>query len=115
MTTNAFIFSWNQNGIESIVPITQYEDWDKLNLLNMIAGKTVDRNPLDAIVRNILLRARVNTHRHYEVYTVECDIDLDEKFWRNQWDREPQYTAELVREKGHKLYSDRATNKAKIT
>lgn len=115
MTANAFIFAWNMNGIESVVPITQYEDWDKVNLLNMIAGKKVSTNPLDTIVRNILLRARVNSQRHYEVYAVECSIDLDEKFWWAQWDQDPQSTAELVRERGHKLFSDRATNKAKIT
>lgn len=115
MTTNAFIFAWNMNGIESVVPITQYEEWDKTNLLDMIAGKKVNANPLDTIVRNILLRARVNSQRHYEVYAVECSIDLDEKFWWTQWEQDPQSTAELVRERGHKLYSDRATNKVKIT
>ena len=115
MTINSFIFSWTMNGIESIVPITQYEEFDKSNLFNMIAGKKVEKNPIDSIVRNILLRARVNNHRHYEVYAVECAIDLDEKFWWKQWDEEPQYTAELIREKGHKLYSDRATDKVKIT
>jgi hypothetical protein len=27
-TKNAFIFSWDMHGIESIIPITQYENWD---------------------------------------------------------------------------------------
>jgi hypothetical protein len=115
MTTNAFIFCWDQNGIESIVPISQYEDWDKTNLFNMIAGRSVDKNPIDAIIRNMLLRARINSHRQYEVYAVECDIDLDEKFWRRQWQSDHAHTADLVRDRGHKLYSDRTTNNIGVT
>jgi len=38
MTTNAFILSWDQLGIEAVVPITQYEDWDHQNLVNVLAG-----------------------------------------------------------------------------
>ena len=114
MTSNAFIFSWCNEGIESIIPITQYEHWDKQNLMNMLAEKPTQRNPLDTIVRNLLLRARFNSQRHYEIYAIDCDKDLDEQFWREQWAEHPQFTAELVRERGHKLFSDRATKNAVI-
>ena len=114
MTSNAFIFSWCNEGIESIIPITQYEHWDKQNLMNMLAEKPTQRNPLDTIVRNLLLRARFNSQRHYEIYAIDCDKDLDEQFWREQWEENPQFTAELVRERGHKLFSDRATKNAVI-
>jgi hypothetical protein len=41
---------------------------------------------------------------------------MDEAFWREQWEEYPQSTAELIRERGHKLYSDRAnTKEIKIT
>jgi hypothetical protein len=108
MTTNAFLFSWDQLGIESIVPITQYERIDIDNTMRMLADKPIVKNPLDHIVRAILLRARFNTHRHYEVYSIDCAKEMDEKFWREQWDKYPQETAELIRERGHKLFSDRA-------
>jgi hypothetical protein len=115
MTTNAFIFSWDQLGIEAIVPITQYENHDKQNLINILSEKPTKRNPLDSIVRSLLLRARFNTQRHYEIYAVDCDASLDEAFWRKQWEENPQDTADLIRERGHKLYSDRATKKPVIT
>jgi hypothetical protein len=115
MTTNAFIFSWDQLGIEAIVPITQYEHHDKQNLINILSEKPTKRNPLDSIVRSLLLRARFNTQRHYEIYAVDCDASLDEAFWRKQWEENPQDTADLIRERGHKLYSDRATKKPVIT
>lgn len=115
MTTNAFIFSWDHSGIEAIVPITQYENHSKQNLINILSEKPAERNPLDSIVRSLLLRARFNTQRHYEIYAVDCTEGMDEKFWREQWKDYPQETAELIRERGHKLYSDRALTKPVIT
>ena len=115
MTTNAFIFSWDHLGIEAIVPITQYEHHDKQNLIRILSEKPTERNPLDSIVRNMLLRARVNPQRCYEIYAVDCVKEMDEVFWREQWKDYPQETADLIRERGHKLYSDRATKKPVIT
>lgn len=107
MTCNAFIFSWDMHGIESIIPITQYEHWDKQNLIKMLSDRPTERNPLNSIVRNLILRAQFNQQRHYEIYAVECHAELDEKFWWTQWEEQPQFTADLIRERGHKLYSNR--------
>jgi hypothetical protein len=109
MTVNAFLFAWDQLGIESIIPITEYEHWDKQNLMRILKEEETVRNPLDSIVRNLILRARVNTQRHYEIYAVDCSPELDVEFWREQWQEHPQFTANLIRERGHKLYSDRET------
>lgn len=114
MTTNAFIFSWDQYGIESIVPITEYEHWDKQNLIRMLSDKKPERNPLNSIVQRLILRAKVNQQRHYEIYAVDCSPELDEEFWQKQWKEHPQFTAELIRERGHKLYSDRRTTEQEI-
>jgi len=107
-TTNAFIFSWDMYGIESIIPISQYEQLDKENLMRILKEEPVQRNPIDGIVRNLMLRAQVNVQRHYEIYAVDCDSSLDEAFWRKEWEENPQSTADLIRERGHKLYSNRA-------
>lgn len=116
MTTNAFLFAWDQLGIESIVPISQYERIDIDNTMRMLADKPTVRNPLDHILRAILLRARFNSHRHYEVYSIDCSEEMDEKFWREQWDEYPQETADLIRSRGYKLFSDRAqSDSIKIT
>lgn len=114
MTINAFIFAWDQYGIESIIPITKYEHWDKQNLMNLLGDKPRQRNPLNEIVRNLILRAKVNSQRHYEIYAIDCSAELDEEFWREQWQEHPQVTAELIRERGHKLHSDRRTSNENI-
>ena len=115
-TKNAFIFSWDQLGIDSIVPISQYEFHDQENTMRLLRDQPRINNPLNNIVRSLLLRARYNPQRHYEIYAVDCTEEMDEVFWREQWEEYPQSTAELIRERGHKLYSDRAeTHKVKIT
>lgn len=114
MTTNAFIFSWDINGIESIVPISQYEHIDRDNTMRLLREQPIVRSPLNSIIQSLMLRARFNTHRHYEIYAVDCDASLNEAFWRKQWEESPQETADLIREKGHKLYSDRQTKEPVI-
>jgi len=109
MTTNAFIFAWDCYGIESIVPISQYEHIDRDNTMRILAEQPKIHNPMNGILRNLMLRARVNSQRNYEIYAIDCDASLDEEFWQKQWEEYPQETAEVIRERGHQLYSDRST------
>ena len=116
MTTNAYIFMWDMQGVESIIPITKYEEWYKRNTWNALTDNPVERNPINGIMQSLILRARYNTQRHYEIYAIDCSDDLDEEFWRKQWEEYPQETAELIRAQGQKIYSDRANKrKAVIT
>jgi hypothetical protein len=38
---------------------------------------------------------------------VVCDQGMTENYWREQWSLYPQNTADVVRVRGHKLWSDR--------
>lgn len=114
MTTNAFIFAWDEFGIESIVPITQYEHWDKDNLVRLLKNEAKLRNPLDGIVRSLVLRAQVNAQRRYEIYAVDCSEDMDLKFWQRNWAENPQGMADILRERGHKIFSSLPTQEPVI-
>lgn len=114
MTTNAFIFAWDMYGIESIVPITQYESIDKENLLRVLKEQEKIRNPLNGIVRSLVLRANVNSHRNYEIYAVDCAPEMDLKFWQLHWAENPQGMADILRERGHKIYSTKETRQPVI-
>jgi hypothetical protein len=116
MSNNTFIFSWDMYGIETILPISKYEHWEHEQLLQMLAGQDRARNPLHNIIQGLLLRAKFNSQRRYEIYAVACNEECDEAFWQQQWKEFPQETANIIRERGHKLYSDRIdTSKVKIT
>jgi hypothetical protein len=114
MTTNAYIFSWDQYGIEGIIPITEYEHWEHEQLLDILADKTTKRNPIHGIIQSLVLRAKFNPQRHYEIYAIDCSDDLTVDFWRKQWEENPQSTAELIRQRGMKIFSDRNTERSQI-
>ena len=64
---------------------------------------------------HLLLRARVNSQRHYEVYTCEATDGITAEDIREMFDASPQSAADTIRRLGHCLHSDRATNKVLIT
>lgn len=108
MTTNAFIFSWDIYGVESIVNITQYEDeWEAEQCWRILSDQPKQANPLRHIVSTLLMRARYNTHRHYEIYAIDCDSSITKQCWEELWEANPQGCADMIRERGVKLHSDR--------
>jgi chromosome segregation and condensation protein ScpB len=56
------------------------------------------------------LRARSNTQRHYEIYLVNATEGITADDIREMFERNPQTAADLIRERGHKYYSDRVNN-----
>jgi hypothetical protein len=116
MTTNAYLLSWDMYGLEACIPITQYENWDKDQLISILKENKSKPNPLNSIVNMMLFRARANGHRHYEIYAVDCDKSYTEETLRNMFKTDPQGSAELIRKRGVKLFSDRPrANTIKIT
>lgn len=75
--------------------------------MRILQDKPIVRNPLNGIIRSLIMRARYNSHRCYEIYAVDCDTSLDETYWKDRWNTDFLGTAELIRTNGHVLYSDR--------
>jgi hypothetical protein len=111
MTTNAYLFMWNCHGIESIVPITQYEDQHKLDIWNILQEKPTGKNPIDDILGAMTMRARFNAERSYEIYAMDCDEGITEEDLFSFWDTAPQAAADLTRERGVRLFSNRNKNR----
>lgn len=112
MTTNAYLFMWNCHGIEAIVPITQYEDQTKLDIWNILQEEPTGKNPLDDILGQMMMRARFNAERSYEIYAMDCDDGITREDLLNFWDTSPQYAADLTREKGVRMFSNRDPDRA---
>ena len=107
MTTNAYLISWDMTGLEAVIPITQYEQWDRDNTFRILKDEETARNPLNSIMQGMLLRARFNSQRCYEIYAIDCGDEISELDIRNMFEANPQASAELIRARGHQLYSDR--------
>jgi hypothetical protein len=111
MTTNAYLISWDMTGLEAVVPITQYEQWDRDNTFRILKDEPTARNPLDNIIQGMLLRARFNNHRHYEIYAIDCVDEISESDIRHMFATDPQASADLIRDRGQRLYSDRVNQR----
>jgi hypothetical protein len=62
----------------------------------------------------LILRARANPQRNYEIYTVQVDPDVSLKDIQDMFKDTPQDIVDLVRARGHKLYSDRLYKEDRI-
>ena len=107
-----FLVSWDQLGVEYLEDITKYHpnEWAKQNLLQSIKdGTKLPPNPLSERVTHLTLRARFNSHRHYEIYVFSATegIEFDDiKKWS---DDDPQGFANFVRANhALKLFDQRA-------
>ena len=76
-------------------------------------GNPVDRE-VGRIYQSIMMRARVNSQRHYEIYTVQTDPSISKDDMVRMFEENPQHMADLIRERGNQLYSDRSKNTTKI-
>jgi hypothetical protein len=112
---NAYLILWCSEGLESVVPIGHYEQIDIDNTFRILNDEDPIRNPVNTIIHTMLLRARYNSQRHYELYAITADDGITQQDIETMFENDPQESANLIRRIGYKMYSDRAqTNKVKI-
>jgi hypothetical protein len=108
---NIFLLSWDNTGIEAVINISAKEaeiSWD------ILANKN-STFKIGSVVQHLMLRAKFNPQRHYEIYTLQVEPGITEEDIREMFETNPQYSADLVRDRGNKVYSDRArTSEVKI-
>lgn len=115
MTTNAYLVYWCEEGLESVIPITEYEQWDRDNTFKVLNNQEPVRNPLNQMIQNMILRAKFNGQRHYELYAIDCQDTISKEDIEQMFEDNPQAAADLFRSRGHRLYSDRAAkNRVRI-
>jgi hypothetical protein len=98
-----FLVMWCNEGLECVVDITEDEQQRAWSALK---GKS----PVSQLpnINHMILRARYNTQRHYEIYTVEATEGITADDIRDMFENSPQTAADTIRERGHCLHSDRA-------
>jgi hypothetical protein len=115
MTTNAYLVYWCSEGLESVVPITEYEQVDVENTFRILNDQEPVRNPMYSIIQMMILRGRVNGQRHYELYAIDCDKTITKENLEQMFEDDPQAAADLIRDRGVRIFSDRAhKNRVKI-
>lgn len=120
---NTYIISWDQTGLEAVVDITENitrgnafereQIWDLL--------KDPGRTPRNEWVHEVnhmvgimMIRARANPQRHYEIYSINTDDSIGKEDLTQMFEDSPQTAADLIRGRGNKLYSDRANKRDRV-
>jgi hypothetical protein len=121
---NVYLLSWDMTGLETILDLTMLEklhaEEEKLRLVQILGDPDL-KDPGNATlasvnraVGSIMMRARANSQRHYEIYTIQTDPSVSEGDMWELFNSDPQHAAELIRERGNKLYSDRAEKRTQV-
>lgn len=111
-TTNAFLVMWDMYGLEAVQSISRYEDWEKEQLIELLKNKKASKNPVGQILNMWQFRARFNGQRHYEIWAIDCeDKSIDEDWWVDSFEANPQAMVDLVRSKGVCFWNGRTSTR----
>lgn len=113
---NTYIISWDQLGVECVFNATEADKQITFEILKGTYNDTTPRHNSGTLLHFLELRARVNSQRHYEIYVIEVEDDISQHDLEEMFESNPQGSADLIRNRGTCLYSDRADpTKVKIT
>ena len=114
--TTRFVVMWDMHGLESLINVSkiekEHEQWEKENIFRVLKEDNTTLKPAHVPLNQMILRAKFNSQRHYEIYTF--DSELSEQDIRETFENSPQVIADAIRNVGYKFYSDRATKSAVI-
>lgn len=110
-----FLCVWNSYGIESVIDITEYEFEEEALLIEMIQTGQPAASKFGSILTGLMLRARFNPQRNYEIYAVQAVDSITDKDIVDMFNANPQSAANTIRKNGVKLFSDRQNTKPVIT
>jgi hypothetical protein len=114
--TTRFIAMWDMTGLECLINVTaiqkEHEKWEKENIFRILKDQVKEVKPPSVPLDKMILRARVNSQRCYEIYTFESE--LSEKYIKETFSSDPQVIVDAIRNVGHELYSDRVLKKTQV-
>ena len=107
---------WDMTGLECLINVTklqeEHKQWEKENIFRILKEQDTNKPPAHIPLNMMILRAKVNSQRHYEIYAF--DSELSEEDIRETFETSPQVIVDAIRNIGHKFYSDRSNNKLQV-
>jgi hypothetical protein len=102
--SHQFLIMWCNEDLECCIDVTEDQQrrmWQKLK------GEPMSESAIPNY-QHLLLRARYNSQRRYEIYSVEATDGITAEDIREMFEADPQSAADTIRRLGHCLHSDRA-------
>lgn len=99
---------WDINGLECIFDtkpaFEEIESWEKEAMWDALKEKERKPRPNPIPLQQMILRARFNSQRSYEIYEFASQLKMDKV--KELFDTNPQSIVDWIRQNGHKIYSD---------
>ena len=100
--SQGLLVMWCNTGLECCVNISTI---DKQIMWASLKGE--ENLPTLPNLNMLIMRARYNSQRHYEIYTVDIDHTLTAEDVEQMFATDAQSIVDLIRVRGHQIYSDR--------
>lgn len=111
-----FLAVWHMEGLESLINLDKEKEkqlqWEHERTICILTEKPVPERPQMVNLTSLLLRARYNSQRNYEIYSFRSNV-LEEDILE-MFDEQPQLIVDWLRKNGKKIYSDYVPSKKKI-
>ena len=99
---------WDMLGLESLHDVDahmdKYNEWEKQKVVAILKEQRVPDQPSGIPLQMMILRAKVNSQRAYEIYEFNSTLKYEEL--TEAFNDNPQPIVEWIRANGKKVYSD---------
>jgi len=109
---NLFLVVWDCYGLEYIDSLREVEQdqiWCRLK-----GEPSLLANSMSLTLNSILMRARVNNQRHYEIYTIQTDESVTLEDMKTAFESMPQQIVNMIRDSGTCIFDGRETQQRLI-
>ena len=114
--TKHYLAMWDMLGLESLhdvdVHMDKYNEWEQQKVVAILKEERIPSQPSGIPLQMMLLRAKVNSHRSYEIYEFNSTMAYDDL--KEAFEIDPQPIVEWIRSNGKKVYSDYSTQERKL-
>ena len=114
--TKHYLAMWDMLGLECLydvnVHMDNYNEWEKQKVVAILKEQRIPDQPRGIPLEMMILRAKVNSQRSYEIYEFNSTLKYDEL--KTAFEVDPQPIVEYIRENGKKVYSDYAKQNRKM-
>ena len=114
--TKHYLAMWDMLGLECLYDVglymSKYNDWEKQKVVSILKEEQVPIQPQGIPLQMLILRARANSQRTYEIYEFNSTVKYDEL--KEAFNDNPQPIVEWIRDNGKKVYSDYVKQERKM-
>lgn len=113
---NHYLAMWDMLGLESIFDVGKAQEeivqWEKETIWSVLKEQAHTKRPNPIPLQMMILRARMNSQRSYEIYEFTSTMSISEV--KSVFKKDPQIIVDWIRENGHKIYSDYVKREQKM-